>query len=137
MRLIITVLVCSVLIVGGFFGYKQYQRSEMKQGARDYAVATVTLTAKNSEPEAEAVILKYLDRYLDETFTAHYRSGGLTKPAEISDVAFARDLFDRIYDAVSDDDVSGEVKRLARTIYAQTRPLEGPGVSSPPSDDQP
>jgi len=126
-RLIITVLVCSVVIVGGFFGYKQFQRSEMKQGARDYAMTTVTRTAKDFDPEAEPVIVDYLDRHLEETFSAHYRSGGLTKPAEFNDITFARDLFDRMHEAIRGDDASEEVKRFAHRLYIRSRPWDERG----------
>ncbi len=131
MRLIITVVVCSLLTVGGFFGYKQYQRAEMKQNARDYAMVTVTRTASNFDAQAEPVIVEYVNRFVDESFQAHYRSGGLTKPAEFSDVAFSRDLFERVYNAVRESDDPDEVKRFARNLYAQTRPMEGRGLSRP------
>lgn len=146
MRLIITAIVCSLLTVGGFFGFKQYQRAEMKQDARAYIMTMVQRNSQNFGPEAEAQIAEQVRDLLDETFGRHYESGGLTKPAEFDEVNFGRDLFASIHDEIQQADVSEETKEFAKRLYIQSRPLQrgalgGVGAGTlpegTPEDDMP
>jgi hypothetical protein len=124
MRLIITAIVCSLLTVGGFFGYKQYQRSEMKQDARAYVMTMVQRQSQHFGADAEAQIAEHVRRFMDEVFRRHYESGGLTQPAEFDDVNFSRDLFEQIHDEIQESDASEETKDFAARLYAQSRPLQ-------------
>lgn len=144
MRLIITAIVCSLLVIGGFFGFKQYQRAGMKSEARAYVMKSVGVRAEAYSLEARDSVIEHIDELFSETFGDHYVSGGLTKPAEFNDAMFARDLFDRVDTAVQEADVSGEARRLAGELRQYSQPLNRgrfagvPGGRDPsPADDEP
>ena len=124
MRLIITAIVCSLLTVGGFFGFKQYQRSQMKQDARAYVMTMIQRHSDDFGPEAEAQLAESVRRNLNEVFRRHYESGGLSKPAEFDEVGFSRELFERIYNETRDGDVTEETKDYAARMFVHSRPIQ-------------
>jgi hypothetical protein len=124
MRLILTAIVCSLLTVGGFFVYKQYQRSEMKQDARAHVMSMVQRNSQDVGADARARVDELVGSFLDEMFRRHYESGGLTKPAEFDEVNFSRELFAKIYEETRGTGVSEETKDFAALLFAQSRPLQ-------------
>jgi len=136
-RLIIIAIVCSLLTVGGFFGFKQYQRAEMKQGAHDYVMSMIQRAAKSHGPEAESRIVEFCNEAFDETFRDHYISGGLSKPAEFSDVAFSRDLFEKINTRAQAEDIAEAAKELASQLYRHSQPMRRGSFGAMPGGDIP
>lgn len=137
MRLIIVAVVCSLLTVGGFFGFKQYQRAEMKQDAREYVMSMIQRAAQSHGAEAESRVVEFFNEAFDDTFREHYSSGGLSKPAEFSDVAFSRDLFERINTRAQSEDIADEAKQLASELYRHSQPMQAGSFGAMPDETVP
>lgn len=143
MRLIVTAIICSLLTVGGFFGYKQYQRVEMRDNARATIERSIETSIEREsgrfDPQSKMGIDRLMREHLNAAFAAHYVSGGLTRPAEFDEVEFMRDIFERMHNAAEAGAENESTRDFARYLYIRSRPTTpggfgGPaGRSNPPS----
>lgn len=124
MRLVILVIVCSVLTVGGFFGYKQYERAQTRDDAMVFVMRSVDQHAEQYGQEAKDGVVRYMNKHRRDAFNAHYNSGGLRQPAEFDEIGFMRDLFQRVRDDAQQDSVSEQTKAFAQYLYIRSRPLD-------------
>ncbi|MFU8828663.1 MAG: hypothetical protein ACNA8P_04415 [Phycisphaerales bacterium] len=125
MRLVIITIVCSALTIGGFFGYKQYERNQTKDEALQFLTRSVQVASSEGfGDEARNQVNEYIAEHLSGTFAAHYSSGGLFNLAEFNEVAFMRDIFERVRDDIRTAAVPESTKQLAQRLYLHSRPLD-------------
>lgn len=123
MRLTITAIIVSLLTVGGFFGFKLYQRAEMKQDAEAYLLNSIQRQSARFTPEAGAAVVDLARPHIDEIFAANYISGGLTKPAEFDDIGFTRGMYEKLHQQLPSMELDEDVANLITRLYVQSRPI--------------
>jgi hypothetical protein len=122
MRLIIISIATALLTIGGFFGYKQYQRIEMRDRAIGYVLRITDRESKWADDAARDRVKFYINDLSPRTFSMFYRSGGFTQPAELDEAEFTRELFQVLSETVRNEGEPESVQRLATHLYRQTRP---------------
>lgn len=130
MRLTIISVLITVLTVGGFFGYKLYQRSQMKSDAIEYIETSLNRHRSRFGDDAMARLMDLLLEEADEAFGEHYRSGGFTKPAEFDEIPFTRVVYERAYERSKVMELDEQTKEFAEWMYAQSRPLSRQGAGA-------
>ncbi len=140
MRLAILSVVITVLTVGGFFGYKLYQRSQMKADAIEFLETAVNRHTTRFGNDATDRLLELLMEEVDQAFGEHYRSGGFTQPAEFDEIPFTRVVYERVYARSKTMDLDEQTMDFAEWMFAQSRPLSrrgagGPGLDLPDDPD--
>ncbi|MFI4853702.1 MAG: hypothetical protein ACIAQF_01830 [Phycisphaerales bacterium JB065] len=130
MRLAIISVLITVLTVGGFFGYKLYQRSQMKSDAIEYLETSLNRHRTQFGDDATARLMDLLLEEADEAFAKHYRSGGFTKPAEFDEIPFTRVVYERVYERSKVMELDEQTKQFAEWMYSQSRPLSRRGAGT-------
>jgi len=117
MRLVIIALVAIALTLGGFMGYKLYERSQTSAQFREDASSLVTNLSILQEHHPEALVL--LDKAHPGAFSEAYDFGGIAAPAKADEQAYQaaaiRDMWFAVEGRPDDDRLKILVYLLVKT----------------------